>query len=114
MLPTKYWLVELYINDFQGNPYNPHYDGYSIVYDDLKTLQGVLGRMKHLTPFNKYTEPVVGFKIYSYYNVYDEDNYIKYVDTINPVNKFDNVYDSILKAQQENFKKKQSKIEKEF
>lgn len=112
-LYTKYFLVELYVLDHLNRPYNPCGTDYTILYDDLKTLTGVLNRLKRLTPFDKMPMKVIGFKIFSYTNIYDRDDYTKYVDTIEPFNRYDNIYGSILKAQYEHYKKGQWKISEE-
>lgn len=110
---TKYWYIELYILNHKQEPYHPTGSEYSILYDDLKTLTGVLNRLKRHIPFDTMAMPVIGFKIFSYYNYYGEDSYMKYVDTIEPYNKYDNIFGSVLKAQHDFFRNGQWIIPKE-
>lgn len=106
---TKHFLIELYVLDHLNRPYNPCDSEYTILYDDLKTLTGVLNRLKRHTPFDKMPMEVIGFKIYSYTDIYNGDDFVKYVDTIEPFNRYDNIFSSVLKAQYEHFKSEQWK-----
>lgn len=110
---TKYFLVELYVLDHLGRPYNPCGSEYSILYSDLKTLTGVLNRLKKHIPFDKMAMEVVGFKIYSYTDIYNRDDFVKYVDTIDKFNKYDNIFGSILEAQRKHYRDHQWTIPEE-
>lgn len=110
---TKYFIVELYVLDHKGRPYNPCGSDYTILYKDLKTLTGVLNRLKRLAPFDKMPMEVIGFKIFSYTDIYNRDDYVKYVDTIEPYNKYDNIFGSIIQAQHKHYREHQWTIPEE-
>lgn len=112
-LYTKYFLVELYVLDHLNRPYNPCGTDYTILYDDLKTLTGVLNRLKRLTPFDKMPMKVIGFKIFSYTDIYNRDDFVKYVDTIDKFNKYDNIFGSVLEAQRKHYRDHQWTIPEE-
>lgn len=74
----KKWYIKLLVR--RGNELvHPCGTDYSMLYDDLKTLRGVINRMKKWSPFiTDKVKPgveVVGFEIYNYTNLYDEDTH---------------------------------------
>lgn len=77
----KKWYIELLVN-YKGELMNPCGTDYSILYDDLKTLRGVINRLKKLAPFittqskdARHGKDIVGLNIYTYTNLYDESTY---------------------------------------
>lgn len=74
----KNWYIQLLVR--RGNEIiHPCGTDYSVLYNDLKTLRGVINRMKKWNPFItnkvKVGAEIVGFKIYNYTNLYDEDTH---------------------------------------
>ena len=105
---NKGYYIDLYVK-FRNIPndqkiYNNLGNEYSIIYDDLKTLKGVLNRLKKLNWDNLFME-VVGFKIVKYeaypeyYNKENKKEII--VDTLK--NKEDKkIFKEVLQAQNNN------------
>ena len=90
----KNWYIELLVN-YNGELVNPCGTDYAMLYDDLKTLRGVLNRMKKWMPFDGYMQKVVGFKIYNYSNLYDDSTHTLVFEAY----EGDYIFDEILDAQ---------------
>lgn len=64
----KNWYIELYVKDNKGRVYSPAGTEYCMIYRDLKTLRGVLNRVKKWNMDN-----IVGIKIFNFYdNLYTD------------------------------------------
>ena len=75
----KKWYIELFVDNGQGGVYHPCGTDYAMIYDDLKTLRGVLNRMKKWSW--KHEKEIVGVKIYTYTDLYEDDTYeLQYVN----------------------------------
>ena len=71
----KNWYIELYVKGKYTDTYHPLGTEYTMLYNDLKTLRGVINRMKKWIPFTSMIQQVVGFKIYTYTDLYDDDTF---------------------------------------
>lgn len=91
----KNWYIDLYVKDNNGEIFHTLGNVYCEFYDDLKTLRGVINRLKKLN-FDKLPLEVVGLKIYNYKNLYDKNSYELIIDTLN---KDSYIFDEILNAQ---------------
>ena len=69
----KKWYIELFVENGQGGVWHPCGTEYTMIYDDLKTLRGVLNRMKKWDWRSE--KEIVGVKIYNYWRLYDDDTY---------------------------------------
>ena len=91
----KNWYIDLYVKDNNGKISHMLGNVYCEFYDDLKTLRGVINRLKKLN-FDKLPLKVVGLKIYNYKNLYDKNSYELIIDTLD---KDSYIFDEILNAQ---------------
>ena len=91
----KNWYIDLYVKDNNGEIFHTLGNVYCEFYDDLKTLRGVINRLKKLN-FGKLPLEVVGLKIYNYKNLYDKNSYELIIDTLD---KDSYIFDEILNAQ---------------
>ena len=93
----KKWLIELYV-DVNGKIFNPCGTEYAMLYDDLKTLRGVINRIKKWYPLDKKEKKVVKIKIYSYTNLYDNNTHTLEIE----LNNTDYLFQDILDNQYKN------------
>ena len=91
----KNWYIDLYVKDNNGEIFHTLGNVYCEFYDDLKTLRGVINRLKKLN-FDKLPLEVVGLKIYNYKNLYDKNSYELIINTLD---KDSYIFDEILNAQ---------------
>lgn len=91
----KNWYIDLYVKDNNGEIFHKLGNDYCEFYDDLKTLRGVINRLKKLN-FDNLPLEVVGLKIYNYKNLDDKNSYELIIDTLN---KDSYIFDEILNAQ---------------
>ena len=96
----KNWYIELLVK-IDGKIYNPCGTEYAMTYKDLKTLRGVLNRIKKWYPFNKMEKEVVQVRIYNYHNFYDKNTYTLVCE----FDKYDYMFKEILNAQINNLGK---------
>ena len=91
----KNWYIDLYVKDNNEEIFHTLGNVYCEFYDDLKTLRGVINRLKKLN-FDKLPLEVVGLKIYNYKNLYDKNSYELIINTLD---KDSYIFDEILNAQ---------------
>ncbi len=93
----KKWYIELLVNR-NGELVNPCGTDYSMIYEDLKTLNGVINRIKKWYPITKLNQEVVSIKIYNYTNFFNKDTHI----LIFEASKNDYIFKNIVEAQIQN------------